>query len=96
MEEYIKAKIEVSILTPPKAVEFKGKRDLKKLVRPKEDGVILQVGDKRATYLPSVWEQIPDFNEFFTSLATKAGIEGDPFKQSPVVYLYQTEKFKEA
>jgi AMMECR1 domain-containing protein len=64
---------------------------------PRRDGVILQIGPARATYLPQVWEQLPDKLTFLNSLAQKAGCEASAWRQpGTAVQIYHVEAFKEA
>ncbi len=56
--------IEVSYLTPQTALEYTDPKQLPRLLRPGIDGVVLGLGSKRATFLPQVWEQLPDPAQF--------------------------------
>ena len=89
-EEFEKIKIEISILTIPQKLEYENKNDLKNKIT-KKDGVILSIGDKQATFLPSVWEELPIFELFFANLCMKAGMNGDCLDYHPFIYTYQTE-----
>jgi AmmeMemoRadiSam system protein A len=93
--EYEQIKIEVSILTIPERLEYEDEKDLKRKIVPKKDGVILALADKQATFLPSVWEELPLFEIFFGHLCMKAGMQGDCLKYHPVIYTYQTESIEE-
>jgi len=68
---------------------------LKSLIRTGVDGVILRLGDYQATFLPQVWEELSDFESFFSHLGMKAGIGSDPLVYHPEVYTYQVEKIEE-
>jgi len=94
-DEFDKLDIEISLLTAPKELPYTDKEDLRKKIRPGIDGVILRLGNHQATYLPSVWEQLPDFNLFFATLCQKAGLAPDCLDAHPVIYVYQAEKIKE-
>lgn len=87
--------IEVSVLTPPAAVEYTTVEELKRIIRPGIDGVILRLGNHQATFLPQVWEELPSFDLFFAHLGTKAGIGSDPLAHYPQIYLYQVDKYTE-
>jgi len=65
--------IEISLLSPYKRVEYRDKDDLKGKIRPKVDGVVLKLNGYQATFLPQVWEEIEDFELFFSYLCQKAG-----------------------
>ncbi|DAB40662.1 MAG TPA: AMMECR1 domain-containing protein [Sulfurovum sp. UBA12169] len=92
VEEFDKIELEISLLTSPKEVSYADKKSLRQIIRPKTDGVILKQGNYQATYLPSVWEQLPHFDDFFGSLCQKAGLSGNCLDAHPVIYRYQAEK----
>jgi len=93
-EEYKKIHIEISILTIPQLLEYEDKIDLKNKIT-KKDGVILILGDKQATFLPSVWEELPVFELFFAHLCLKAGISENCLDYHPVIYTYQAQIIEE-
>lgn len=66
--------IEISILTPPAELRFEDPLTVPELLRPGVDGVILVIGGRRATFLPHVWEKIPDPEEFLDHLCRKMGM----------------------
>jgi|SRR5208283_5028879 len=89
-------KIEISVLTEPQQLFFSSADDLLQKLQPGVDGVILRIGDRMATYLPQVWEQMPDKTAFLDSLAVKAGCgPSDWRKPEAAVFLYEVESFKE-
>jgi len=63
----------ISILTPPEPLSIHGEADLLQQLVPGEDGLILQEGRRRATFLPSVWDELPDPALFVQHLKMKAG-----------------------
>ncbi len=69
--------ITVSVLDPPEPLYAENEEDLLRQLRPGEDGVILAEGAYRATFLPAVWEQLPDPEEFIRRLKRKAGLPED-------------------
>jgi AmmeMemoRadiSam system protein A len=88
--------VEVSVLTLPQRLEFSSPQELLDKLRPKVDGVVLRVGQKQSTYLPQVWEQLPDKVEFLNRLAEKAGLSPSAWKDSDAtVLVYQVKAFKE-
>jgi len=87
--------VEVSLLTQPQKLSYSDKKDLMQKIRQGVDGVILILGHKQATFLPQVWEDLPDFHLFFSHLGLKAGIGNDPLSLHPDIYIYQVEKYKE-
>ena len=94
-EEFERVKVEVSLLTPPKPLPYGSVEELKRKIRPSIDGVILRLENYQATYLPQVWEQLPDFDSFFATLCQKAGLRGDCLRQHPEIFVYQVESFEE-
>jgi AmmeMemoRadiSam system protein A len=89
-------KIEISILTKPQPLDYQTPEDLINSLRKNIDGVIIKKGPFEATYLPQVWEQIPDKEEFLNSLCVKAGLPSDIWKKEKLeVKIYQVESFKE-
>ncbi len=91
-EEFDKLEIEVSILSEPKPLAYTDTEDLRAKIRPGIDGVILRLGGHQATYLPSVWEQLPNFDTFFMTLCQKAGLPANCLDAHPDIYVYQAEK----
>lgn len=88
--------IEISVLTVPQRLDFSSPEDLLKKLRPRVDGVVLRVGSREATFLPQVWEQLPDKEEFLAHLATKARLPSDAWRSPEAMVLtYQVEAFKE-
>lgn len=92
--EFQEIAIEVSILTPPVLVNYTDTQDLKKKITPNVDGIILSLDGYQATFLPQVWEQLPEFELFFGHLLNKAGLPMDSFKNHPTIYKYNVKKFK--
>lgn len=88
--------IEVSRLTAPQELEYSDADDLLKKLRPHLDGVILKHGFRRATFLPQVWEKIPDPVEFLEQLCYKMGERGNLWRSTKLqVLTYQVEEFHE-
>jgi len=88
--------IEVSILTRPEPLSYDGPDDLLTKLRPYVDGVIIERGWQRATFLPQVWEKLPDPRQFLEHLCHKAGLPADDYRRQGLqVLTYQVEKFEE-
>ncbi len=66
--------LSVSILTPPQRMSFKDEADLLSQLRPHIDGLIIEDSRRRALFLPSVWEALPDPKSFLAHLKVKAGL----------------------
>ncbi|MFP6736971.1 MAG: AmmeMemoRadiSam system protein B [Rhodospirillales bacterium] len=81
----------ISVLSPQVAMTFSGEADLVAQLRPGRDGVVLQDQGKRGVFLPTVWEQLPERQEFFTHLKRKAGLADDHWSDSMQAWRYVTE-----
>jgi AmmeMemoRadiSam system protein A len=88
--------IEISYLTPAVPLEYSGPDDLVAKLRPEIDGVIIRDGIHRATFLPQVWEKVPDAAAFLSHLCQKMGAPGDLWRRKRLeVLVYQVECFEE-
>lgn len=88
--------IEVSILTAPRPLEYDGAEDLLAKLKPHVDGVTIRKGFAGATFLPQVWEQLPDPQTFLSHLCLKAGLAGDAWLRGDLqVETYQVQHFEE-
>lgn len=88
--------IEISRLTVPQPLAFDGPEDLLSKLRPGVDGVVLRHGFQRATFLPQVWEKLPDPEDFLANLCYKMGAPANLWRTRPVtVLVYQVEEFEE-
>lgn len=96
-DEVGEIKIEISVLTEPQPLSFSSPEDLLEKLRPFEDGVVLKVGSRGATFLPQVWAQIPDKTEFLNQLSRKAGCAPSDWRgKETSVSIYHVEAFGEA
>jgi len=94
--EYEKINISVSVLTPAVPLEYKDGDDLAAKLRPGIDGVILRYGRNSATFLPQVWEQLPDVGQFLGHLCLKAGLASNFWEEGEAdILLYQVQNFQE-
>jgi len=88
--------IEVSVLTPKVSLEYEEPQDLIEKIRPGIDGVVIQDGFRKATFLPQVWEKLPSHEEFLTHLCMKMGTQGYLWREKQLkVFLYQVQEFHE-
>ena len=87
-EEVNQITIAVSVLSSPERILFKDEKDLLSKIYP--HGIILVDGDKRAVYLPEVWEQLPDREYFLNSLKEKAGLSPNYFSKRLEAYKFDT------
>lgn len=95
VEELNHIEIEVSILSEPKVLIYDDIADLRNKVVPFQDGIVLKHNGRQATYLPQVWEQLPNFDDFFSSLCLKANLSRDCLSQHPEISTYTVKKHKE-
>lgn len=94
--EFDYIKIEVSVLTDPIDLPFSDSKDLLKKLHVGKDGLIIRKGYNSATFLPSVWEELPKKEEFLSHLCRKAGLASDAWKgPGLVVQRYEAIKAKE-
>jgi AmmeMemoRadiSam system protein A len=93
-EEFSLVSVEISLLTPPVEVHYTDKNDLKVKIQKGIDGIILKSGYHQATFLPQVWESLNDFDDFFSALCQKAGLNGNCLDSKPTIFKYNVEKLK--
>jgi uncharacterized protein len=91
--EFEKLEVHISVLTKSSAIDFSDEADLLRQLRPGVDGLILQKGAHRATFLPSVWEQLPAPEDFLNHLKMKAGLSEHYWSRDIEVSRYQTISF---
>ncbi len=83
--------IHLSMLTPAEPMIFNSEQNLLSQLRPGEDGLILAEGSRRGTFLPSVWEQLPEPIEFLEHLKRKAGLPSNYWSDTLKVWRYRAE-----
>jgi AmmeMemoRadiSam system protein A len=95
-EELNRADIEISILSEPQELAHRNGSDLIAKLRPHIDGVIIRKGPASATFLPQVWEQLPQPEDFLSHLCLKAGLSSDDWQRGELeVSTYQVQYFEE-
>ena len=82
--------IEISILTPRETVSVDSEAELLQSLRPGIDGLVLEEGVLRATFLPAVWEHLPDPRRFLQQLKLKAGLPKDYWSSTLRIHRYRT------
>ncbi|GMQ89295.1 MAG: hypothetical protein BMS9Abin09_0767 [Gammaproteobacteria bacterium] len=85
--------LDISVLGKPEALKFESQQDLLEQIIPGQDGLILQDGPNRGTFLPTVWESLPDSKDFLRHLKMKAGLPADHWSDTVEVWRYRTECF---
>jgi len=89
-------KVEVSRLTVPQPLEYETPEELLEKLHPGVDGVVLQDGMRRATFLPQVWDQLPETEQFLNRLCYKMGAPMNTWREKKLdVSIYRVEKFRE-
>jgi AmmeMemoRadiSam system protein A len=94
-DELDDTRVEVSVLSAPEPIAFTDEADALAKLRPGVDGVILEYGHHRATFLPQVWHQLPTPREFMAHLKRKAGLPADFWDEGVRLYRYSVEKYEE-
>jgi len=95
-DELPNIEIEVSVLSEPAPLEYATPEDLLRRLRPQVDGVVLRHGLSRATFLPQVWESVPDPEKFLALLCQKLGVSPNAWRREHLpVDIYQVEEFRE-
>ena len=94
-EELPVTRVEVSLLTPAEPMAFTDEADALARLRPQVDGVIFSAGGHRSTFLPQVWEQLPDPAEFMAHLKQKAGLPASYWGADVRLERYEVLKWKE-
>jgi len=86
---------EVSILTPPRSLTVTSEDELLRMIEPGRDGLILEDGTARGTFLPTIWESLPDPRAFLHHLKQKAGLPPDHWSDRIRFRRYRTESFSD-
>jgi AmmeMemoRadiSam system protein A len=92
-KEYDRLQYHISILNTPEPVEFSNENDLLQQLRPGIDGLVLEDGLYRGTFLPQVWDSLPEPKQFLLHLKQKAGLPLDYWSKSIKVKRYTVEEF---
>ena len=85
--------IQISVLSGLEPIHFRSEEDLLSQLRPGVDGLFLQEGLHRGTFLPAVWDTLPDKRVFLRELKQKAKLDPDYWSDSLSVSRYTTESF---
>ncbi len=91
--EWPSVDVEVSLLTRPDFLEVRSEDEVLAALRPGVDGVIFFEGCRRSTFLPQVWEQLPEPRTFLARLKEKAGLPAQHWSPNVMIATYQVEKF---
>lgn len=89
--EFERLSLHISILSEPESLTFESEEDLLRQIRPGVDGLILSEGLRRGTFLPAVWQSVPEPREFLRHLKCKAGLPPEYWSASIRVARYTAE-----
>lgn len=95
VEEFEHTRVEVSLLTPAMAISFRDEADFLAQLRPGVDGIVFQYGRHRSTFLPQVWESLPEPQQFMQQLKRKAGLPPNFWHEEVSIARYEVTKWKE-
>jgi AmmeMemoRadiSam system protein A len=93
--EYREIEVEVSLLSPMQPVTVESETHALTLLRPGVDGVLLEYGRRRGTFLPQVWEQLPEPHAVLAHLKQKAGLPADFWAEEIRLSRYTVTKWRE-
>ena len=93
--ELERTRIEVSVLSPREELAFTSQADALRQLRPGTDGVVLEFGAHRGTFLPQVWDQLPTPDQFMGELKRKAGLPPGFWAPGVRLFRYQVRKSSE-
>lgn len=91
--EFPQLEYHISILTPAEDFPVSSEQELLEKLQPFKDGLILEEGFRRATFLPSVWESLSDPQQFLSHLKMKAGLSADHWSDTIRFQRYRVEEF---
>lgn len=94
-QELPRTRVEVSLLTRPEPIAFADEADALRQLRPGVDGAVIEYGGHRGTFLPQVWESLPEPKDFLVHLKEKAGLPPDFWAQDVRLLRYEVTKWKE-
>lgn len=90
-DEVDRLKIHVSVLSPLEEIKADSEAELLAKIRPGVDGLVIEEGDLRGTFLPAVWQSLPDKKEFLRQLKVKAGLPPDYWSDTLKIYRYTAQ-----
>lgn len=92
-DEISQLAIAISVLSPLETIPARSEAELIDALEPGVDGLLLSHGTARATFLPAVWQQLPDPRDFVVQLKHKAGWSGSFWSADLKAFRYRTETF---
>ena len=95
VEELDITTVEISLLSPTTAMDVRDEADALAQMRPNVDGILFEYGRYRSTFLPQVWEQLPQPRQFMAHLRRKAGLPEDFWEEGVKLSRYTVTKWSE-
>ncbi|HNV87945.1 MAG TPA: AmmeMemoRadiSam system protein A [Methylotenera sp.] len=95
VHELDSTEIEISLLSAMQPLVFSGEHDALAQLQPGVDGIVFEFGHYRSTFLPQVWEQLPEADVFMAHLKHKAGLQPGFWDEEVKLYRYSVSKWKE-
>ncbi len=95
LQELDSTEIEISLLSAMQPLVFSGEQEALAQLQPGIDGVVFEFGHYRSTFLPQVWEQLPEVEVFMAHLKHKAGLRPEFWDEEVKLYRYSVSKWKE-
>jgi MEMO1 family protein len=92
-EERERATVTISVLSHMRPIKFASEAELLAGLRPELDGLAIRDGDRRALFLPKVWESYPHAGDFLAGLNRKAGLPAQPLSPEAMAFRFTTETF---
>ncbi len=92
-EEFPRTRFEVSLLTTPEPMPVADEADALHKLQPGRDGVIFECHGRRSTFLPQVWESLPEPRQFLAHLKQKAGFAADFWSPEVKLFRYGVRKW---
>ena len=92
-DELAGLEIHISLLTPLVPLNVRSREELIRLLRPGVDGLLVEDPPYRSTFLPQVWESLPDPEDFLAELFLKAGLSRNHWSGTLTFSRYGVEEF---
>lgn len=87
--------VEVSVLSPLERIAASDEQEALAKIKGLKGGVVLEFRDRRATFLPQMWEQLPDAEDFLWHLKRKAGLAAEFWDRGVKLFHYSVQKFED-
>ncbi|MDT8281337.1 MAG: AmmeMemoRadiSam system protein A [Gammaproteobacteria bacterium] len=94
--EFNETQVEVSLLSTTQNMHFSSEQEALAQLQPDIDGIVFEYGSYRSTFLPQVWQQLPDSQQFMAHLKQKAGLPVNFWADEVKLSRYTVTKWKES